>query len=70
MDFPCNSLCSSQPENIVQTYFGQNNDLTLDTRKEGHTSAFTEEEMDELGLDDVDFGNYRQQKEEGEDHPR
>eukprot|EP00518_Triparma_eleuthera_P004919 CAMPEP_0182455710 /NCGR_PEP_ID=MMETSP1319-20130603/1798_1 /TAXON_ID=172717 /ORGANISM="Bolidomonas pacifica, Strain RCC208" /LENGTH=143 /DNA_ID=CAMNT_0024653833 /DNA_START=17 /DNA_END=445 /DNA_ORIENTATION=- len=61
---------SSDPANQAQTYFGQNNDLTLDTRKEGHTSAFTDAEMDSLGLDDSDFSSYRQQATSDASHPR
>ena len=61
---------ADEPENMAQTYLGQNNDLTLDTRKEGHTSAFTSKEIDELGLDDAEFSAFKQQRDEEEDHPR
>ncbi|GMH53369.1 hypothetical protein TL16_g01440 [Triparma laevis f. inornata] len=61
---------ADEPENMAQTYLNQNNDLTLDTRKEHHSSAFTSKEIDELGLDETEFSAYKQQRDEEDNHPR
>lgn len=61
-------LASSSPGNLPQTYFGQNQDLTLDTRGPSDTCALTPDELDEIDREcppspsSSSSGRYKQQK--------
>jgi hypothetical protein len=58
-----------EPGTDVQTWFGQNDELTLDCRKEGFVESFTDKELRELADSEKDGHVFKQQKSEDAKHP-